>query len=103
MTSSGSERFANVHFPTASGASELAQDEEWFEVTVDGEPRRIRFHDYGAIYEIPGLYERLFYDVLECRSPQTVVGLLESRARARRGRPGVADGARPGSRQWDRR
>ncbi|MDQ6606111.1 MAG: methyltransferase domain-containing protein [Actinomycetota bacterium] len=55
----------------------LSQDEEWCEVGVNGDRRRIRFHDYAAIYEIPGLYEHLFYEKLECNSPQTVTALLE--------------------------
>lgn len=55
----------------------LTQDEEWCEVWVDGRRRRIRFHDYAAIYSIPGLYERLFYEELECSSPQTVAALLK--------------------------
>lgn len=54
----------------------LGQDEEWCNVRVNGSERRVRFHDYGEIYEIPGLYEQLFYDHLECCSPETVVGLL---------------------------
>jgi predicted TPR repeat methyltransferase len=52
------------------------QDEEWFEVEVDGETRRLRFHDYADIYSIPGLYERLIYDELRCESPRVVAGLL---------------------------
>lgn len=56
--------------------TECDQDEEWCEVLVDGEPRRIRFHDYDEIYSIPGLYERLFYELLECDSPRAVTGLL---------------------------
>ena len=54
----------------------LAQDEEWCVVTVEGSQRRIRFHDYAAIFDIPGLYERLFYDRLECISPFRVTRLL---------------------------
>ena len=54
----------------------LDQDEEWCVVRVDGSERRLRFHDYGEIYDVPGLYEQLFYEHLECRSPKTVVGLL---------------------------
>jgi predicted TPR repeat methyltransferase len=52
------------------------QDAEACEVVLDGERRRIRFHDYDEIYRIPGLYEHLFYEVLECQSPETVCGLL---------------------------
>ena len=43
----------------------------------NGATRRVRFHDYGEIYELPGLYERLFYDHLKCTSPETVARLLE--------------------------
>jgi SAM-dependent methyltransferase len=62
-----------ITFP-ANGA--LDQDQEWCLVRLDGSERRVRFHDYGEIYEVPGLYEQLFYDHLECCSPQTVAGLL---------------------------
>ena len=41
-----------------------------------GKLTRIRFHDYDKIYSIPGLYERIFYEELECQSPQVVSGLL---------------------------
>ena len=65
-----------VEFPAPAQKS-LGQDDEWCLVHVDGAPRRIRFHDYHEIYSIPGLYERLFYDHLECCSPATVRALLE--------------------------
>jgi hypothetical protein len=74
---SSQDEFADLHVPDSPGGDAIAQDEEWFDVSVDGQPRRIRFHDYGAIYAVPGLYERIFYDELECRSPKTVVGLLK--------------------------
>ena len=77
MTSSEHDEFGEVHVPDSAAGEAVAQDEEWFDVSVDGEQRRIRFHDYGAIYDVPGLYEHLFYDQLECRSPETVVGLLK--------------------------
>jgi SAM-dependent methyltransferase len=67
-----------VRFPEQT-PEDLSQDQEWCEVTLDGETRRIRFHDYGRIYEVPGLYERIFYEKLECVSP-TVVGRLLAEA-----------------------
>jgi 2-polyprenyl-3-methyl-5-hydroxy-6-metoxy-1,4-benzoquinol methylase len=67
-----------VEFPAAEPAG---QDHEWCRVRVDGETRRIRFHDYAEIYTIPGLYEHLFYERLECCSPRTVVSLLEHELR----------------------
>lgn len=64
-----------VFLPT--GDADLDQDEEWCWAVIDGERTRIRFHDYAQIYAIPGLYERLFYDLLECSSPRVVRALLE--------------------------
>lgn len=71
-----SEHDLKVHLPRA-GAFGLDQDEEFFEIEENGERRRIRCHDYGEIYEVPGLYERIFVDVLSCRSPQVVIDLLD--------------------------
>ncbi len=55
----------------------LDQDQEWADVRINGQWRRIRFHDYDEIYGIPGLYEALFYRRLECCSPRRVRTLLE--------------------------
>jgi SAM-dependent methyltransferase len=65
-----------VFLPEPDGDLQLDQDEEWCEVAIDGQRDRIRFHDYHRIYDIPGMYERLFYDMLECVSPQVVRELL---------------------------
>lgn len=65
-----------VHIPDEASAAQ-DQDEEWCEVHVDGEVRRIRFHDYAEVYSIPGLYEQIFYEKLECDSPRTVCSLLD--------------------------
>jgi len=54
----------------------LAQDEEYCIVRNNGDPRRIRFHDYHEIYAIPGLYEHIFYEKLKCTSPEVVTSLL---------------------------
>jgi SAM-dependent methyltransferase len=64
----------SVEFP---GDAALDQDHEWCRVTVDGQTREIRFHDYHEIYAVPGLYEYLFYERLRCCSPEVVRGLLE--------------------------
>jgi SAM-dependent methyltransferase len=63
----------SVEFP---GDELLDQDVEWCRVTVGGETRKIRFHDYDEIYSIPGLYELLFYERLKCCSPEVVCDLL---------------------------
>lgn len=64
----------NVHLPR--GTTGLDQDAEWCIVETDGDRRRVLFHDYAELYRTPGLYEGLFYDALECDSPQVVCGLL---------------------------
>ena len=65
-----------VRFPKHAG--NLAQEEEWCLVRTGREEKRIRFHDYDEIFSIPGLYEHLFYDMLECCSPTVVCDLLEA-------------------------
>jgi predicted TPR repeat methyltransferase len=72
-TGNGNGRF-DITFPSAGNGAD--QDEEWCQVVLDGAPRRIRFHDYGDIYDVPGLYEQLFYDELRCQSPAVVCGLF---------------------------
>jgi len=68
------DRNFEVHLP--SSRAELDQDEEFFDVEIGGATRRIRFHDYPQIFGIPGLYEYLFYERLECASPHVVRELL---------------------------
>ena len=62
-----------ITFPDAAS---LRQDEEWCLVRENGATHKLRFHDYGQIYERPGLYEQLFYEHLECSSPKTVARLF---------------------------
>jgi SAM-dependent methyltransferase len=65
-----------IRFPD-DGRS-LDQDQEWFEVEHDGQCRRLRIHDYAALYAEPGLYEALVYETLKCRSPRRIVDLLRT-------------------------
>lgn len=60
----------------------VSQDAESCRAYVGGRWRRFRFHDYHLIYEVPGLYERIFYDVLECSSPRQVRMLIDDALRA---------------------
>ena len=66
----------SIRLPNATDGVE--QDEEWCEVVIEGQQRKIRFHDYSDVFAIPGLYEELFYDNLECCSPSYIANLLES-------------------------
>jgi SAM-dependent methyltransferase len=71
-----------LRLPDEASAT-ASQDEEWCEVEVDGETRRLRFHDYSDIYSIPGLYERLIYERLGCQSPRVIAGLLRDELASR--------------------
>jgi SAM-dependent methyltransferase len=66
-----------ILLPTVDTGLPLTQDTEWCELAVNGRRERVRFHDYGRIFDIPGLYERIFYDILACNSPRRVVRLLD--------------------------
>jgi len=69
------DRFS-LRFPQPEAAGLLDQDEEWCEVRVDGKWKRIRLHDYHEIYDVPGLYEKLFHRALRCNSPHRVAALF---------------------------
>ncbi len=49
-----------------------AQDAEWCVIDAGNGWREVRFHDYAAIYRVPGLYEMLFHEHLNCASPAVV-------------------------------
>lgn len=68
-----------VEFPSL--AQEVDQDAEWVTLRNGEGARRIRLHDYHEIYDVPGLYETVFCEHLECRSPGVVVGMLEDTMR----------------------
>lgn len=51
------------------------QHEEELVVTVDGREERMRLHEYGRVYSIPGLYEEVLRRV-EYASPAKVAELL---------------------------
>ena len=63
----------NIHFPELAA---IEQGKEYFILERDGQHEKIVFHDYDRIYEIPGLYEDLFYKRYQCNSPQEVCRLL---------------------------
>lgn len=66
-----------IQFPQMD-AHQLGQDEVYFYVVKNDEKKKMRFHDYDKIYEIPGLYEQIFYDRLKCSSPVKVAEILKS-------------------------
>jgi len=60
-----------IRFPKESGEM-LAQNEAYFFLDHDSDNQRVRFHDYATVYSRIGLYEQLFYDRLQCNSPEVV-------------------------------
>ncbi len=78
-----------LDFPPVSG---LSQDTEWCHLHVDGVQEVLRFHDYGRIFSVPGLYEELFYSKLQCTSPRTIAGLLKDALAEAGGTPGSLRG-----------
>lgn len=56
---------------------QLDQDEEWIIVKRGSRQEKIRLHDYGDIFKLPGLYEQLFCQRLRCNSPMVICDLLE--------------------------
>src|SRR5699024_7548459 len=66
-----------IQFPKTS-VHTLNQDETYFFLQGAGKDRKMRFHDYNEIYQVPGLYEQLFYDRLKCTSPSKVASILRA-------------------------
>ncbi len=55
----------------------VAQDAETLTVTHDdGTVETMRLHEYDRVYAIPGLYELVVQDRLECHSPRVLVDAL---------------------------
>jgi hypothetical protein len=66
-----------VQAGSAIGVVTFSPDaEDWLEFGPPDARRRIGFHDYGAIYSVPGLYEHVFYETLGMRSSAEVVRLF---------------------------
>jgi SAM-dependent methyltransferase len=63
----------NIHLPEVEA---IEQGKEFLILEKEGLKEKIEFHDYDRIYEIPGLYEHLFYERYKCNSPEVVCGLL---------------------------
>lgn len=63
------------HFPKVEET--LDQDEEYLILERGEQQTKILFHEYDQIFEVPGLYEKVFYEELKCQSPQVMVNLLE--------------------------
>ena len=66
-----------IQFPKTESL-DRNQDESYFYLHGASKKRKIKFHEYDEIYQVPGLYEQIFYDRLKCTSPNKVTSILES-------------------------
>jgi SAM-dependent methyltransferase len=66
-----------IQFPK-SECQNADQDEAFFYLLESKGEKKIKFHDYDVIYNIPGLYEQIFYDRLKCCSPKKVTEILST-------------------------
>ena len=66
-----------IQFPKSECQS-ADQDEAFFYLLESKGEKKIKFHDYDVIYNIPGLYEQIFYDRLKCCSPKKVTEILST-------------------------
>jgi SAM-dependent methyltransferase len=55
----------------------MEQNEEWFHLVTEDGQEKIRIHDYDRVYDVPGLYEEVVYNKLQCDSPKVITGLLK--------------------------
>ena len=47
---------------------------------ADGRTEELRLHDYGRVYSIPGLYEQIVHERLDCSSPRELTAMLADAA-----------------------
>jgi len=64
-----------VRFPKTEHP--MDQHEEWFMVDFGETQEKFRIHEYDRIYQVPGLYETVVHDRLECDSPQVISRMLK--------------------------
>ena len=62
----------------------VGQDAEWCVVCDGAGWKEVRFHDYSRIFEVPGLYEKIFLEHLGCRSHVVVAEALNQALLERR-------------------
>jgi hypothetical protein len=53
-------------------------DERFLLCWDDGREERLRLHDYARIYAVPGLYEEVVQQRLDCRTPAQLAALVDA-------------------------
>ncbi|NIP37680.1 MAG: class I SAM-dependent methyltransferase [Candidatus Dadabacteria bacterium] len=65
----------DIEIPIVSNV--LDQDQEFILLDRGQKRSKIKLHDYQTIFSIPGLYEKIVYEILECNSPKIITKLLQ--------------------------
>ncbi|MDJ0516080.1 MAG: hypothetical protein F6K22_31085 [Okeania sp. SIO2F4] len=56
---------------------DITQDQEFFILEENGITKEIKIHDYDKIFSVPGLYEELLMNKLQCNSPRVMKNVVE--------------------------
>ena len=65
----------SVEIPLSAG--DMSQDEEYVLVDRGNFRKRVRILDYCELYSMPGLYEQVVYNILNCSSPKVITTMLK--------------------------
>jgi hypothetical protein len=66
----------NVQIEYPDKSCILDQDEEFIRLISEDGKEKIRIHEYDRVYNVPGLYEEVVYNRLQCDSPRVITELL---------------------------
>ena len=67
--------YLDIKYPDRTNPCD--QDEEFIHLCTRSGKEKIRIHDYDRFYTVPGLYEEVVYNKLECDSPRVITDLLK--------------------------
>ncbi len=71
-------QYKDIKITAPENSDGTAQGKGEYLIFQNGDKKeKVVFHDYDKIYAIPGLYEHLFYERLNCNSPSVICQLLE--------------------------
>lgn len=66
----------NFEIRLPDNIEQLPINEEYFFIAQSNQERRLKLHDYGEVYSIPGLYEYIAMEILKYKSPELMSSLL---------------------------
>jgi hypothetical protein len=72
----------NVEVAYPPKACMVEQNEAYFDLVTGSGRERIRIHEYDRVFDVPGLYEEVVYNKLQCDSPNVITDLLKESMQA---------------------